>query len=63
MPTFPPQSTDAIGEEDQYTSNYFGEEDTTQAIGEEGLTTDALGEEGDPWPPIEESVSGPFGGF
>ncbi|HYW08292.1 MAG TPA: hypothetical protein VE913_15145 [Longimicrobium sp.] len=45
-------STDAIGEED-----------TTQALGEEcGCTSDGFGEEGDPWPPIAENVSA-FGGF
>ena len=64
-------TTDAIGEEDVYstlkigeeaTTDYYGEEDaTTMAVGEETATTDAIGEEDVVL--SSSSASNPFGAF
>lgn len=57
-------TTNAVGEEDPYSTDAIGEEDTTKAVGEEcWCTSDGIGEEGDPWQPVVENVSGPFGDF
>lgn len=63
MPTV---STDALGEEEPFTTVPWYEEEwySTDALGEEEwASTDALGEE-EPYPPVlEDTTSNPFGAF